>query len=154
MSGLDFEMAAGPVGIMQACVDVAFTYVHERKQFDQTIGTFQVSPPAPCLYVTKTFHNRKLVWPDRFCLGSILLGQCIVNVCTCMSAHVCLCACFIMYWYVHMCTCMYSCVQYARIHVHVCVYACYCTPPFCAPMVCVCSIVITTILWSTKINQF
>ncbi|KAL3193619.1 hypothetical protein MRX96_016966 [Rhipicephalus microplus] len=45
MSGLDLErlvLAAGPVGIMQACCDVAFDYVHTRKQFGQPIGTFQL----------------------------------------------------------------------------------------------------------------
>lgn len=45
MSGLDFErlvLAAGPVGLMQACVDVAFPYMHQRTQFKQKIGTFQV----------------------------------------------------------------------------------------------------------------
>ena len=44
MSGLDYErtvLAAGPVGIMQACLDVVLPYCHERKQFDQSIGTFQ-----------------------------------------------------------------------------------------------------------------
>ncbi|HAT9918780.1 TPA: isovaleryl-CoA dehydrogenase [Legionella pneumophila subsp. pneumophila] len=44
MSGLDYErtiLAAGPVGIMQACMDVALPYVHERKQFNQAIGEFQ-----------------------------------------------------------------------------------------------------------------
>ena len=46
MSGLDFErliLSAGPVGIMQACVDVAFPYMHQRTQFGSKIGTFQVS---------------------------------------------------------------------------------------------------------------
>ena len=45
MSGLDYEravLAAGPIGIMQACLDVALPYVHERKQFDQPIGSFQL----------------------------------------------------------------------------------------------------------------
>ncbi|KAK7603186.1 hypothetical protein V9T40_003185 [Parthenolecanium corni] len=45
MSGLDSERlvaAAGPVGIMQACVDIAFPYVHDRKQFDRRIGEFQM----------------------------------------------------------------------------------------------------------------
>ncbi len=45
MSGLDYErvvLAAGPVGIMQACMDVVVPYVHERKQFDQPIGQFQL----------------------------------------------------------------------------------------------------------------
>lgn len=44
MSGLDYErtiLAAGPVGIMQACMDVVMPYVHERKQFNQAIGEFQ-----------------------------------------------------------------------------------------------------------------
>ncbi|WP_110641967.1 isovaleryl-CoA dehydrogenase [Salinicola sp. CPA57] len=45
MSGLDYErtvLAAGPVGIMQACLDVVVPYVHERKQFGQPIGEFQL----------------------------------------------------------------------------------------------------------------
>ncbi len=45
MSGLDYEraiLAAGPVGIMQACMDVVLPYVHERKQFNQPIGEFQL----------------------------------------------------------------------------------------------------------------
>ena len=45
MSGLDYEravLAAGPIGIMQACLDVALPYVHERKQFGEPIGTFQL----------------------------------------------------------------------------------------------------------------
>jgi len=44
MSGLDYErtvLAAGPLGIMQACLDVVLPYVHERKQFNQAIGEFQ-----------------------------------------------------------------------------------------------------------------
>lgn len=45
MSGLDYErtvLAAGPIGIMQACLDVVLPYVHERKQFGQSIGEFQL----------------------------------------------------------------------------------------------------------------
>lgn len=45
MSGLDYERAVlsgGPVGIMQACMDVVVPYVHERKQFGQAIGEFQL----------------------------------------------------------------------------------------------------------------
>ena len=45
MSGLDYErtvLAGGPVGIMQACMDVVVPYVHERKQFGQAIGEFQL----------------------------------------------------------------------------------------------------------------
>ncbi|MDT8321761.1 MAG: isovaleryl-CoA dehydrogenase [Xanthomonadales bacterium] len=45
MSGLDYErtvLAAGPVGIMQACLDLTLPYVHERKQFGRSIGEFQL----------------------------------------------------------------------------------------------------------------
>jgi isovaleryl-CoA dehydrogenase len=45
MSGLDYErsvLAAGSLGIMQACMDVVLPYVHERKQFGQAIGEFQL----------------------------------------------------------------------------------------------------------------
>jgi isovaleryl-CoA dehydrogenase len=45
MSGLDYEravLAAGPLGIMQACMDAVIPYVHERKQFGQAIGEFQL----------------------------------------------------------------------------------------------------------------
>jgi len=45
MSGLDYERAVlsgGPLGIMRACLDVTLPYVHERKQFGQSIGTFQL----------------------------------------------------------------------------------------------------------------
>ena len=45
MSGLDYErvvLAAGPLGIMQACLDIVMPYVHERHQFGQPIGTFQL----------------------------------------------------------------------------------------------------------------
>ena len=45
MSGLDYEravLAAGPTGIMQACMDVVLPYVHDRKQFGQSIGEFQL----------------------------------------------------------------------------------------------------------------
>jgi len=45
MSGLDYEravLAGGPLGIMQACLDVVLPYVHEREQFGQKIGEFQL----------------------------------------------------------------------------------------------------------------
>ncbi|MEC8858397.1 MAG: isovaleryl-CoA dehydrogenase [Pseudomonadota bacterium] len=44
MSGLDYErvvLSGGPLGIMQACLDVVVPYVHDRKQFGQAIGEFQ-----------------------------------------------------------------------------------------------------------------
>ena len=45
MSGLDFErtvLSGGPVGIMQACMDIVVPYIHDRKQFGQAIGEFQL----------------------------------------------------------------------------------------------------------------
>jgi isovaleryl-CoA dehydrogenase len=45
MSGLDYEravLAAGPLGIMQACIDVVLPYMRDRKQFGQAIGSFQL----------------------------------------------------------------------------------------------------------------
>ncbi|MBV1915528.1 MAG: isovaleryl-CoA dehydrogenase [Pseudomonadales bacterium] len=45
MSGLDFErtvLAGGPVGLMQACMDIVMPYYHDRKQFGQPIGEFQL----------------------------------------------------------------------------------------------------------------
>src|SRR5665647_2453137 len=56
MSGLDYEravLAAGPLGIMQACMDVVMPYVHERRQFGQAIGEFQlVQGKVADMYVT------------------------------------------------------------------------------------------------------
>lgn len=56
MSGLDYErvvLAAGPLGIMQACMDVVIPYVHERQQFGQAIGRFQlVQAKVADMYVT------------------------------------------------------------------------------------------------------
>jgi isovaleryl-CoA dehydrogenase len=45
MSGLDYErvvLSGGPIGIMQACMDVIVPYIHDRKQFGQSIGEFQL----------------------------------------------------------------------------------------------------------------
>jgi len=56
MSGLDYEravLAAGPLGIIQAALDVVLPYVHERKQFGEPIGTFQlVQGKIADMYVT------------------------------------------------------------------------------------------------------
>lgn len=54
MSGLDLErlvLSAGPLGIMQACLDTALPYIAERKQFGKPIGSFQVAcnPPGRSL---------------------------------------------------------------------------------------------------------
>ena len=45
MSGLDYErvvLSGGPLGLMQACLDIVLPYVHDRQQFGQAIGTFQL----------------------------------------------------------------------------------------------------------------
>jgi isovaleryl-CoA dehydrogenase len=56
MSGLDYErvvLSAGPLGIMQACMDLVVPYVHEREQFGQPIGRFQlVQAKLADMYVT------------------------------------------------------------------------------------------------------
>jgi len=56
MSGLDYErvvLAAGPLGIMQACMDVVIPYVHDRQQFGQSIGRFQlIQGKLADMYVT------------------------------------------------------------------------------------------------------
>jgi isovaleryl-CoA dehydrogenase len=56
MSGLDYErtvLSGGPLGIMQACMDVVLPYIHERKQFDKPIGSFQlVQGKVADMYVT------------------------------------------------------------------------------------------------------
>jgi isovaleryl-CoA dehydrogenase len=56
MSGLDYErvvLAAGPLGIMQACLDAVLPYVHDRKQFGEPIGSFQlVQGKLADMYVT------------------------------------------------------------------------------------------------------
>src|SRR5215475_12711175 len=56
MSGLDYErlvLSAGPLGLMQACMDVVIPYVHERKQFGAPIGTFQIMQAKVAdMYVT------------------------------------------------------------------------------------------------------
>jgi isovaleryl-CoA dehydrogenase len=56
MSGLDYErvvLAAGPLGLMQACIDVVMPYVHDRRQFGKPIGDFQlVQGKVADMYVT------------------------------------------------------------------------------------------------------
>jgi isovaleryl-CoA dehydrogenase len=56
MSGLDYEravLAAGPLGVMQACLDLVLPYVHQRSQFGQPIGTFQlIQAKLADMYVT------------------------------------------------------------------------------------------------------
>jgi len=65
MSGLDYERAVlsgGPVGIMQACLDVTVPYVHERKQFDQPIGEFQLVQGKLADMYSLTAASRSLLY--------------------------------------------------------------------------------------------
>ncbi|MCS3455759.1 isovaleryl-CoA dehydrogenase [Aeromonas rivuli] len=65
MSGLDYErvvLAAGPLGIMQACMDVALPYVRERKQFGQAIGEFQLVQGKLADMYTRLASSRALVY--------------------------------------------------------------------------------------------
>jgi len=51
MSGLDLErlvLAGGPIGLMQACLDVVLPYVRQREQFGRPIGEFQFIQVNPC----------------------------------------------------------------------------------------------------------
>ncbi|MDM5083561.1 isovaleryl-CoA dehydrogenase [Aeromonas rivipollensis] len=65
MSGLDYErvvLAAGPLGIMQACMDVVLPYVRERKQFGQAIGDFQLVQGKLADMYTRLASSRALVY--------------------------------------------------------------------------------------------
>src|SRR6202008_2525931 len=71
MSGLDYErvvLAAGPLGIMQACMDVVVPYVHDRKQFGQPIGGFQlVQAKLADMYVTMNAAKSYVYMVARAC---------------------------------------------------------------------------------------
>ncbi|HET9718237.1 MAG TPA: isovaleryl-CoA dehydrogenase [Pseudolabrys sp.] len=71
MSGLDYErvvLAAGPLGIMQACMDAVIPYVHERKQFGQAIGRFQlVQAKLADMYVTMNAAKAYVYTVARAC---------------------------------------------------------------------------------------
>ena len=71
MSGLDYErtvLAAGPVGIMQACLDVVLPYAHERKQFGRSIGEFQlIQGKIADMYTTLSASRAYLYAVARSC---------------------------------------------------------------------------------------
>ncbi len=65
MSGLDYErvvLAAGPVGIMQACLDLVLPYIHQREQFGQPIGTFQLIQAKVADMYTRTNAARAYLY--------------------------------------------------------------------------------------------
>ena len=71
MSGLDYErlvLAAGPLGIMQACLDLVIPYVHERQQFGQPIGRFQlIQAKLADMYVTANAARSYVYTVARAC---------------------------------------------------------------------------------------
>jgi isovaleryl-CoA dehydrogenase len=65
MSGLDYErvvLAGGPLGLMRACLDLVVPYVHERKQFGQPIGMFQLMQAKLADMYTTTNASRAYVY--------------------------------------------------------------------------------------------
>ncbi|RTZ17515.1 isovaleryl-CoA dehydrogenase [Vibrio aquaticus] len=65
MSGLDYErvvLAAGPVGIMQACLDTVIPYIHDRKQFGRSIGEFQLVQAKVADMYTRTNAARAYLY--------------------------------------------------------------------------------------------
>jgi isovaleryl-CoA dehydrogenase len=65
MSGLNSErlvLSGGPLGIMQAAIDLAFPYLHDRRQFDQPIGTFQLLQGKMADMYVKLLTSRSLVY--------------------------------------------------------------------------------------------
>jgi len=71
MSGLDYErvvLAAGPVGIIHTCLDVVLPYIHERKQFGQPIGEFQlIQAKLANMYTTLNMCRSYLYSVARAC---------------------------------------------------------------------------------------
>ncbi|GHA33676.1 isovaleryl-CoA dehydrogenase [Photobacterium aphoticum] len=65
MSGLDYErvvLAAGPLGIMRACLDLVLPYIHDRKQFGRAIGEFQLVQAKVADMYTRTNAARAYVY--------------------------------------------------------------------------------------------
>ncbi len=65
MSGLDYErvvLAGGPLGIMQSCLDLVLPYIHQRKQFGQSIGEFQLIQSKVADMYTRTNAARAYVY--------------------------------------------------------------------------------------------
>lgn len=81
MSGLDLErlvLAAGPLGIMQACCDTTFSYVHDRKQFGKRIGEFQlIQGKLADMYTTLSASRSYLYCVAKACdQGSVNRKDC------------------------------------------------------------------------------
>lgn len=76
MSGLDYErtvLAAGPIGIMQACLDLVLPYIHDRKQFNQSIGEFQfIQGKLADMYTELSASRAYLYAVARACDGGMV----------------------------------------------------------------------------------
>lgn len=78
MSGLDYErlvLAAGPVGIMQRACDVAYEYAHQRHQFNQPIGKFQMIQSMMADMYSETMFCRTTLYSVARCLDQYLLDN-------------------------------------------------------------------------------
>lgn len=68
MSGLDYErlvLSAGPLGLMQSCMDVAVPYAKERKQFGKPIGEFQfIQGKLADMYATTAATRQGVIFSD------------------------------------------------------------------------------------------
>lgn len=71
MSGLDLErlvLAGGPIGIMQACLDVVLPYIRQREQFGKAIGEFQFIQVMIWFLKIKIYFQMKLVAHFQTCV--------------------------------------------------------------------------------------
>ena len=75
MSGLDLErlvLSAGPLGIMQSCMDVVLPYVGERQQFGKRIGEFQVGTHVLAYCVSHTSYKTAMYGQACYLLSLIM----------------------------------------------------------------------------------
>ena len=73
MSGLDYErvvLAAGPLGIMAAAMDVVVPYIHERKQFGKSIGEFQIMQGKTISTISNVSYIYWSNWWINCCLNN------------------------------------------------------------------------------------
>jgi isovaleryl-CoA dehydrogenase len=99
MSGLDLErlvLSGGPLGLMQACLDIVVPYVHDRKQFGTRIGEFQLLQAKLADLYTKTSASRSYVYSvgracddghisNKDCAGAILYSAERATECALMA---------------------------------------------------------------------
>lgn len=99
MSGLDYErlvLSAGPLGIMQSCLDLVIPYVHTREQFGQKIGEFQLMQGKLADMYTRFSSSRAFVYSiARACdKGNSLRKDCAASILLAAEVYlvfICLC---------------------------------------------------------------